>query len=136
MLIAVLQYISGYLRIRVEGYSPERFINLCSYHGIYLWNLKPCGHAYEMNISVRGFRELKPVIRKTRTKVVIMERAGFPFYTNTESGSCFSVESSSVLSLFMSCRFLYGISISTGIFRGQTRPCWNFWNQKESTMEC
>ena len=80
MLIAVLQYISGYLRIRVEGYSPERFINLCSYHGIYLWNLKPCGHAYEMNISVRGFRELKPVIRKTRTKVVIMERAGFPFF--------------------------------------------------------
>ncbi|MGN0404436.1 MAG: sporulation protein YqfD [Bariatricus sp.] len=80
MLIAVLQYISGYLRIRVEGYSPERFINLCSYHGIYLWNLKPCGHAYEMNISVRGFRKLKPVIRKTRTKVVIMERAGFPFF--------------------------------------------------------
>ena len=80
MLIAVLQYMTGYLRIRVEGYSSERFLNLCSYHGIYLWDLMPCNNSYEMNISVRGFRKLKPVIRKTRTKVVIIKRTGFPFF--------------------------------------------------------
>lgn len=80
MLIAIIQYLSGYLKIRIEGYSPERFLNLCSHYGIYLWNLKPCGHAYEMNISVKGFRKLRPIIRKTRTKVIIEERMGFPFF--------------------------------------------------------
>ena len=80
MLIAILQYLSGYLIIRIEGYSPERFLNMCSHHGIYLWNLKPCGHAYEMNISVKGFRRLKPIIRKTGTKIIIRERRGFPFF--------------------------------------------------------
>lgn len=80
MLIAVIRYIIGYLKIRIEGYSPERFLNLCSHYGIYLWDLRPSSHAYEMNISVRGFRKLKPIIRKTRTKVIITERHGFPFF--------------------------------------------------------
>ena len=80
MLTLILRYLSGYLRIRIEGYSPERFLNLCSHYGIYLWELRPCGHAYEMNISVRGFRKLRPIIRKTKTKVIIRKRMGFPFF--------------------------------------------------------
>lgn len=80
MLIAIIQYLTGYLTIRIEGYSPERFLNLCMSRGIYLWNLKPLSHAYEMNISVKGFRRLKPIIKKTRTKVIIKERRGFPFF--------------------------------------------------------
>lgn len=80
MLVLIARFLSGYLRICIEGYSPERFLNLCSYHGIYLWNLRPCGHAYEMNISVKSFRRLKPIIRKTGTKVIIRERRGVPFF--------------------------------------------------------
>ena len=41
MLRYILNNLAGYLRIRVEGYSPERFLNLCCYHGIFLWNLRP-----------------------------------------------------------------------------------------------
>ena len=80
MLVLIARFLSGYLRIGIVGYSPERFLNLCSYHGIYLWDLTPCGHSYEMNISVRNFRKLKPIIRKTGTRVVIRERRGFPFF--------------------------------------------------------
>ena len=53
MLRYILNNLAGYLRIRVEGYSPERFLNLCCYHGIFLWNLRPAKGAYEMNIRVR-----------------------------------------------------------------------------------
>ena len=35
MLRYILNNLAGYLRIRVEGYSPERFLNLCCYHGIF-----------------------------------------------------------------------------------------------------
>ena len=47
MLRYILNNLAGYLRIRVEGYSPERFLNLCCYHGIFLWNLRPAKGAYE-----------------------------------------------------------------------------------------
>ena len=33
------RYLQGYLKIRVWGYSPERFMNLCSNRGILLWDI-------------------------------------------------------------------------------------------------
>ena len=33
-----------------------------------------------MKISVRDFRKLKPIMRKTKTKVKVVERYGFPFF--------------------------------------------------------
>lgn len=80
MLLNIIRYIRGYLRIRVAGYSAERFLNACSHKGICLWGLRPVGGAYEMNITIKGFRQLKPIIRKTRTKVVIVRRFGLPFF--------------------------------------------------------
>lgn len=29
MLISFFRYLKGYVRIRLSGYSPERFLNLC-----------------------------------------------------------------------------------------------------------
>lgn len=72
-------YLKGYVRIRVSGYSPERFLNACRYKNIYIWDLKRVCGAYEMNLSVSGFRRLKEIIRKTGTKVCIIRRSGLPF---------------------------------------------------------
>ncbi|MEZ3433650.1 MAG: sporulation protein YqfD [Lachnospiraceae bacterium] len=80
MIFKILQYIRGYLLIRVTGYSAERFLNACRYRGIRLWNMRPCGNAYEMNISIRGFRKIKPIVRKTGVRVVIVQRSGLPFF--------------------------------------------------------
>lgn len=65
--------------IRLTGYSPERFLNLCSHHRITLWGLRSVGTEYEMCISISGFKRLRPLVHKTRTKVVILERHGLPF---------------------------------------------------------
>lgn len=80
MFISVIRYLRGYLRIQIIGYSPERFINTCSYHGIYIWNLTPSKGSYEMNILASDFTRLKPFLRKTDTKVRIVEKYGFPFF--------------------------------------------------------
>ena len=29
-----MRYLRGYVKIQIQGYSPERFLNLCSYHHI------------------------------------------------------------------------------------------------------
>lgn len=80
MIQSIIRYAHGYVKIRVEGYSPERFLNLCSHHQIYIWGLTPCGNAYEMYMSLKGFRKLRPIVRKTHTKVVLVSRAGLPFF--------------------------------------------------------
>lgn len=80
MLPKIIRYMKGFIRIRVTGYSTERFLNACCHKGISLWELQPVQGAYEMNISIQGFRQLKPIIRKTGTKVVIVKRLGLPFF--------------------------------------------------------
>lgn len=80
MLIRLLQFLKGYVHIRVEGYSPERFLNLCSHHDILLWGIVNRGNAYEMYVSVSGFRRLKPLVKKTKTRLVIQEKRGLPFF--------------------------------------------------------
>lgn len=80
MLSRLIRYIRGYLRIRVQGIYAERFLNACGHRNICLWDIRPVSGAYEMNISIPGFRKLKPIIRKTGTKAVIVKRFGLPFY--------------------------------------------------------
>lgn len=79
MLIDKAKYLQGYVRVRLSGYAPERFLNLCSNHNILIWNLEYKKEQYEFCISLRGFRQLKPILRKTRTKLIIIERTGLPF---------------------------------------------------------
>ena len=108
MLTKLLKFLKGYVVIRLTGYSPERFLNLCSHHGIILWGLRSVGTEYEMCISISGFRKLRPLVHKTRTKVVILKRHGLPFilhrYRNRKlfaGGALLAAALLYVLSLFI-----------------------------------
>ena len=79
MFEQIIWYFRGYVRIRVTGYSPERFLNACRYKNIYIWDLKRVCGAYEMNLTIHGFRGLKEIVRKTGAKVCIIRRSGLPF---------------------------------------------------------
>jgi len=70
----------GYLKIRISGKSVERFINLCANKNINLWNLAAVNKSYEANIRLHDFKKLKPIVRKTKTRVTVTERIGFPFF--------------------------------------------------------
>ena len=79
MLTSVLKFLKGYVVVHLSGYSPERFLNLCCHHKIVLWGLRSTGTEYEMCMSIAAFRKVRPLVRKTQTKVVILERHGLPF---------------------------------------------------------
>jgi len=79
-MMKMLKILRGYLRIRVWGFSPERFMNLCSNKGILLWDIVRDGDVYYMNISIKGFWGLRPIAKKTGTRVAILERYGLPFF--------------------------------------------------------
>lgn len=80
MLKKIIEYCKGYVKIQIVGYSPERFLNLCKNKGIELWGLESKHGAYEMFLTVKDFKGLKPILRKTNTKVVIQKRYGVPFF--------------------------------------------------------
>ena len=73
-MINLLKFLRGYVRIRVWGFAPERFMNLCSSRNILLWDITKEKDVYEMCISLGGFRKLKGIARTTRTRVVILKR--------------------------------------------------------------
>lgn len=75
-----LRLIFGYVRIEVEGYYIERFINICQNKKILIWNLKrQKGVKLYLNIGIKDFKELKVIARKTNCKIKIKKKKGIPF---------------------------------------------------------
>lgn len=79
MLIKLLRWFSGYLLVGIRGYSPERFINLCSSRNILIWSLTKREAGYEFYIGLKGYKKIRPIAKKTKTRPVILERKGLPF---------------------------------------------------------
>ena len=76
----ILNYILGYLNITVEGFFIERFINICSSKKIFLWNLKKKNPSIlSANISIKDFKKIKEICKKTKCKVSIKNKKGIPF---------------------------------------------------------
>lgn len=73
-------YIAGYLVIRVDGLSLEKFINLTISNGIFLWGIKRSGYTtMTACISIGGFKRLKGIARKVKCRVKILDKKGLPF---------------------------------------------------------
>ncbi len=108
-MLQFIRFMKGYLLIRVCGNAPERFINLCSNHQIFLWDIQIHETYYTMKIGLSDFYRIKGFTRKTGTKVVVTERFGLPF-----------------LSVGMKKRkvFLAGIVISLGFWLLMSAHIW------------
>lgn len=76
----MIRYLHGYLQIMAVGFSAERFLNLCKNKNIEVWDLHPENDFYKMCIKVSDFRKIRPIVKKTRTKIIINKRCGFPFF--------------------------------------------------------
>ena len=80
MLEKLRKYLKGYVKIRVEGKSPERFMNLCNAHKILLWDVEAYGTIYEMKVRAADYKQMRPFVKKTGTKLTILRKYGLPFF--------------------------------------------------------
>ena len=79
----LLNYILGYLRIEVEGYFIEKLINLSSNKSILLWNSKrEKSTLLYTNISIKDYRKIVKIAKKTKCRIKIKEKKGLPFIFN------------------------------------------------------
>lgn len=70
----------GYLFIEMSGFSPERFLNMCTVHEIELWEVINSGQTYQFFMTVPGFRKIKPLVRKSKVRLRILKKFGLPFF--------------------------------------------------------
>ena len=84
MLIKIIfNYIIGYIRISIEGYYIERFINICRNEKITIWNLKRDKNVkLELNIGIKDLKRVAKIAKQTKCKMKIIRKKGLPFIFN------------------------------------------------------
>lgn len=80
MIIDIWTYLRGYVTIEVSGFSIERFINLAVNKNIYIWDIEYKGSKVLMKVSIKGYKSLKPVCKKTKCKMKVIDKYGCPFF--------------------------------------------------------
>lgn len=82
MLLKIwLNYIIGYVNIKVESYYLERFINICISKKIFLWNIKrEKSSILYASISINNYKKLRKIAKKTKSIIKIEDKKGLPFF--------------------------------------------------------
>ena len=76
----LLNYIFGYVSIKIESFYLERFLNICISKKIFLWNTKrEKSSILYANIGIADFKRIKEIARKTKSIVKIERKRGLPF---------------------------------------------------------
>ena len=57
-MLSFLRFIRGFYRIKISGYSPERFFNLCRINGIILWDIVPVEDYFECRIRRGDYKKI------------------------------------------------------------------------------
>ena len=79
----IFNYIIGYIRISIEGYYIERFINICGNEKITIWNLKRNKNVkLELNIGIKDLKKVAKIAKQTKCKIKIIKKKGLPFLFN------------------------------------------------------
>ena len=114
ILKILLKYILGYVKIDLEGYYIERFINICISKGIVIWNLKrEKFELLHLNVGIDDYKKLREVCKRTNCKIKIKDKKGIPFFMNRyrkrKVFALFSIII--VMVLFVTSKFIWNVQI-------------------------
>ena len=83
LLFRLWNYLRGYVIIIVEGFFIEKFINICARRNIHLWDIRmQRERLVTMRTTIKGFKLIRPVARKSGCKVRLLKKTGLPFIFN------------------------------------------------------
>ncbi len=115
MLIKIIfNYIIGYIRISIEGYYIERFINICRNDKITIWNLKRDKNVkLELNMGIKDLKKVAKIARQTKCKIKITRKRGLPFIFNKykKRKLFFAFLIVMIIALAISSNFIWNIEV-------------------------
>jgi similar to stage IV sporulation protein len=85
MLTKLTKYIFGFVVFTAKGGFVERFINICAVRRISIWDVQLNHNVIKASISVRDFKKLRSVARKTGVNISLCDKCGLPFYIRAHS---------------------------------------------------
>ena len=113
MFVLLYRFILGYLRIRISGEYPERFINSCSANNIKLWNYHKGGKDIYANIKIKDYFKVRRIRRNTKVKLKIIKRYGIPIIIKpymSRIGLLIGLFVMIIINLFLS-KFIWNIDV-------------------------
>lgn len=80
MIDQIVRFLKGYVRICINSRDPERFLNLCAKNNLLLYQIEESRSGCELDIGLADFFKLRPICRKTHTRIHIIQKRGIPFF--------------------------------------------------------
>ncbi len=79
MLISLLRFLFGYVRISIKGEFPERLLNQLSFRGISVWSMQRNGNLLTACIKTSDYLNILKYRGKNRVFTKVLSRHGLPF---------------------------------------------------------
>lgn len=88
-MLYILNLILGYVEVEIQSPYTERVLNMLSVKGIAFWNLNYLEYGkITLCIHAKNFFKLRPIARRTTSKVKIISKRGLPFFMQKFKGRC------------------------------------------------
>ncbi|WMI81416.1 sporulation protein YqfD [Anaerotignum sp. MB30-C6] len=78
MFLALWYYFRGYVMIKVNGFAAERFMNMLSYRGVYLWDVESDGAGVRLKVPMGSMDMVSMCAEKTGCRLEVQRYGGFP----------------------------------------------------------
>ena len=114
----ILNYFTGYVNVRVEGFYIERFINMCISKKILLIDIKrEKSTIMYANVRISDFKKLRQIAKKTKSKMKIQNKKGLPFTAHKyRKRKLFSILFLIVVvAIIISSNYIWNIDVSGNI---------------------
>lgn len=79
-MLNIFRWLLGFVRFKVIGKFPERFINIVTKSGLSIWDTQNKNGFLHASMFVRDYKEIRPYARKSRVKLRIEKKSGLPFF--------------------------------------------------------
>lgn len=80
MLLKILRFVFGYIKVSVYGFAPERFMNLIIKNEVVIWDVESSEQGYVFYTGRKNLLKMKPYLQKTNMKLKVNERYGLPYF--------------------------------------------------------
>lgn len=114
VLIRILRFLAGYIKISVAGKFPERFLNLIASHGCHIWNTHRRGDKIECCIFVNEYKRIRHFRKSCGVRPRVVQRYGLPFICRKYCKRAGLVAGAAVFAVILNLmpKFVWGINIS------------------------
>lgn len=75
-----IEFLFGRVTVKVSGRGIERFLNVLTRNGLYIWNVKRHGtETITFNMRLKDALSIRPFARKSECTISFLQRSGVPF---------------------------------------------------------